>query len=172
MNFLDILIAAPLLYFMYKGWRHGLIFEFTALAGIVAGIWACAHLTTWVAKSLSLDSDSGVLIAFFITFVGAVALAGLLGKAIEGIFKMVRLNFVNKIAGSLFGMAKCLCVISVVINLVLLADPNRTVLTRAVEEKSIFFKPSYKVGSRLTATLKDFVDRQRDTYLEQHRQSQ
>ena len=99
MNFLDILIAIPLCFFIYKGWRRGLIFEITSLAGIIVGVWACVHFSTWVAETLNIQGDTGVLIAFFITFAAVVALAYFLGKAIEGIFKMVKLNFLNKLFG-------------------------------------------------------------------------
>ena len=46
MTFLDILIGIPLIYFIYKGWKRGIIFEIAALLGILAGIWAATHLST------------------------------------------------------------------------------------------------------------------------------
>ena len=58
MTFLDILIAIPLCYFIYKGWRRGIIFEVATLLGILAGIWAAVHLSTWVARApFSLPSS-------------------------------------------------------------------------------------------------------------------
>jgi membrane protein required for colicin V production len=167
MNFLDILIAIPLCFFIYKGWRRGLVFEVAALAGIVVGVWACVHFSTWVAEKLQLQSDSGVLIAFFITFAAVVVLAYFLGKAIEGIFKMVKLNFLNKILGALLGMAKCLCVISVLLNFILLIDTGEIILTPTVKEESVLFKPSYRIGNKMTATLKAYVIEQRDQLAEQ-----
>ncbi len=167
MNFLDILIAIPLCYFIYKGWRRGLIFELSSLAGIIVGVWACIHFSTWVADALDLQGDSAVLIAFFITFAAVVALAYFLGKAIEGIFKMVKLNFVNKISGALFGMAKCLCIISILLNFILLIDTHQAVLTPKVKEESVLFKPSYRIGNKLTHTLKVYVEKKRAELAEQ-----
>jgi len=168
MNFLDILIAIPLCYFIYKGWRRGLIFEIVALAGIVIGVWACVHFSTWVAEALNIQGDSGVLIAFFITFAAVVVLAYFLGKAIEGIFKMVKLNFLNKLLGALFGMAKCLCVISVLLNFVLLVDVHEAILTPKVKEESVLFKPSYRIGNKMTISLKNYVTKKRAELAEQH----
>ncbi len=161
MNFLDILIAVPLCYFIYKGWRRGLIFELSSLAGVIVGIWACIHFSTWVAEALDLQGDSAVLIAFFITFAAVVVLAYFLGRAIEGVFKMVKLNFVNKLSGALFGMAKCLCIVSVLLNFVLLVDTHQVVLTPKAKEESVLFQPSYRVGNKLTHTLKVYVERKR-----------
>ena len=72
MTILDILLAIPLVYFIYKGWRRGIVFEITTLLGILAGCWAAAHLSTWVADALNLKGEGAVLAAFFITFMGAV----------------------------------------------------------------------------------------------------
>jgi len=171
MNFLDIIIAIPLCYFIYKGWRRGLIFEITTLVGIIVGVWACVHFSTWVAEALNIQGDSGVLIAFFITFAAVVVLAYFLGKAIEGIFKMVKLNFVNKILGALLGMAKCLCVISILLNFILLVDTHQSILTPKVKEESVLFKPSYRIGNKLTITLKDYVAKKRAELAEQQESS-
>lgn len=171
MNFLDILIAIPLCYFIYKGWRRGLIFEVTSLAGIIVGVWACVHFSTWVAEALDIQGDSGVLIAFFITFAAVVVLSYFLGKAIEGIFKMVKLNFVNKILGALLGMAKCLCVISIILNFILLVDTHQSILTPKVKEESVLFKPSYRIGNKLTITLKNYIADKRAELAEQQESS-
>ena len=158
MNFLDILIAIPLCFFIYKGWRRGLIFEITSLAGIIVGVWACVHFSTWVAETLNIQGDTGVLIAFFITFAAVVALAYFLGRAIEGIFKMVKLNFLNKLFGALLGMAKCLCVISVLLNFILMIDTHQSILTPKAKEESVLYKPSYRIGNKLTISLKNYID--------------
>ena len=167
MNFLDILIAIPLCFFIYKGWRRGLIFEITSLAGIIVGVWACVHFSTWVAETLNIQGDTGVLIAFFITFAAVVALAYFLGKAIEGIFKMVKLNFLNKLFGALLGMAKCLCVISVLLNFILMIDTHQSILTPKAKEESVLYKPSYRIGNKLTISLKNYIAEKRAELAEQ-----
>lgn len=154
MNVLDIILAIPLCYFIYKGWRRGLIFELAALAGIIVGCWAAIHFSSWVADQLQLEGDSALLIAFFITFIGVVVGSYFLGKAIEGFIKMVKANALNKILGALLGMAKCLCVLSVLLNFVLLVDYNHIIITPKVQEESRLYKSTYKIGNKLTATLK------------------
>lgn len=157
MNFLDILLAIPLCYFIYKGWRRGLVFEIVSLVSILLGAWACVHFSTWVADALNLKGEGSVLIAFFITFAAVVVLAYFFGKAIEGVFKMVKLNALNKILGAVFGMIKCLCVLSVIINFIMLADHDELVLTPKVKQESVLFTPTHNVGNKLTAKLHDYV---------------
>ena len=154
MNILDIILAIPLCYFIYKGWRRGLIFELAALAGIIIGCWAAIHFSSWVADLLHLEGEGSLLIAFFITFIGVVVGSYFLGKAVEGFIKMVKANALNKILGALVGMAKCLCVLSVLLNFVLLVDYNHIIITPKLQQESILYKPTYTIGNKLTATLK------------------
>lgn len=157
MNFLDILLAIPLCYFIYTGWRRGLIFEIVALGEIIVGAWVCVHFSTWVADALNLKGEGAVLVAFFITFAAVVVGAHFLGKAVEGIFKMVKLNALNKILGAVFGMIKCLCILSVLLNFVMLVDKEEVILTKNVKQESVLFTPTHTVGNKLTAKLQDYV---------------
>ena len=157
MNVLDIILAIPLCYFIYKGWRRGLIFELAALVGIIVGCWAAIHFSTWVAEMLKLEGEGSVLLAFFITFVGVVVGAYFLGKAIEGFIKMVKADIFNKLLGALVGMVKCLCVLSILLNFILLVDHNHVLITPKIQEDSKLYKPTYTIGNKLTATLKNYI---------------
>lgn len=157
MNLLDILLAIPLCYFIWKGWKRGLIFEVATLVGIIIGIWACIHFSTWVAEALNIQGEGAVLIAFFITFAAVVVGAFFLGRAIEGVFKMVKLGGINKLAGALFGMAKCLCVLSVLLNFILLVDHEQIIITPEAQKESQLFKPTHTIGNKLTAQLQNYV---------------
>ena len=157
MNILDIVLAVPTLYLVYKGWRHGLVREVANLAGLVAGIWCALHLSQWTAEQLGLTGESAVLIAFLVTFLAAIVLAYLLGRSIEGLLKAARLSVVNRLAGALLGMAKALCILSVLLSYVILIDKQEQLVSPTVKEQSLLFKPVYHTGSRLTASLKSYI---------------
>ena len=162
MTFLDIIIGIPLVYFIYKGWKRGLIFEIATLLGIIAGCWAAIHLSTWVAESLHLEGEGSILVAFFITFVGAIVAAYFLGKAIEGLFKMVKAEFLNKLLGAVVGMLKRLIVISILLNFILLIDHNNVLITPKLQEESVLYKPTYTIGNKLSSSLKTYIIKKRE----------
>lgn len=162
MNVLDIILAIPLCYFIYKGWRRGLIFELAALVGIIVGCWAAIHFSSWVANLLHLEGEGALLIAFFITFVGVVVGSYFLGKAVEGFIKMVKADALNRILGALIGMAKCLCILSILLNFILLIDYNHDIITPKIQQESKLYKPTYNIGNRLTTTLKTQIQHLRD----------
>ncbi len=125
--------------------------------GIIAGIWAATHLSQLVAEWLKLEGENAILIAFFITFVGTVVLAFFLGKCLEGIVKLVHAGILNKVAGALLGMAKCLCVLAVILNLLLMVDRHQIIINQETRQKSLLFKPVHKTGNKLTADLKQYI---------------
>lgn len=162
MTILDILLLIPLGWLVFLGWRKGVIREAATLAGIVAGIWAAVNLSKLVANLLGLTGTSSILIAFFITFVGALVLTYLLGRSIERLVKSAHLSLANKIGGATLGMTKALCILAVILNGIVLLDKNEELINRETREKSLLYTPVYKTGNLLISTLKDFIEEHKD----------
>ncbi|MBP3763519.1 MAG: CvpA family protein [Bacteroidales bacterium] len=157
MTLIDILLAIPLAWLIYKGWKRGLVREAATLAGVVAGIWASVHLSQWVAELLGLEGESAILIAFFVTFVGAMVLAYLLGRSLEGLMKAAKLSLLNRVAGALLGMCKALCILAVILNGIVMLDKGQALITPDTKERSLLYRPVYATGNRLTESLKQFI---------------
>ena len=157
MNILDILLAIPMLFLIYKGWKRGLVREVATLAGVLAGIWAAVHLSQMVSELVGLKSENAVLVAFFICFVGAMVLAWLLGRMVEGLLKAAHLSFANHLLGAISGMLKALCILAVMLNYAVMLDRHEALLKPDVKEKSLLYKPVYDTGNKLTESLKQFI---------------
>jgi membrane protein required for colicin V production len=144
-------------YFIYKGWKRGIVREVATLVGVLAGIWAAVHLSQQVAELIGLESENAVLVAFFICFVGALVLAWLLGRLIENLMKSANLSIVNRLGGATSGMVKALCILAVMLNYVVMFDRHEVVLKPETKEKSVLYKPVYNTGNKLTESLKQFI---------------
>ena len=166
MTLLDILLAIPLFFFIFTGWKKGLVREIATLAGVLLGIWASVHLSQQVAPMLGLDGESAVLIAFIVTFLVALILTYLLGRCIEGLMKAAKLSFINRLAGALLGAAEALCILAVLLNFLVMIDGKEMILKPAVKEKSILYHPVYSTGNRLTTHLKDYIVEHKDALKE------
>jgi len=103
---------------------------------------------------------------------GAVVIAYFLGKVVEGLFKMVKAEFVNKLLGSVVGMLKCLIVVSILLNFILLIDRNHILITPKLQEESILYKPTYTIGNKLSRSLKTYIIEKREELAEQHKDQQ
>lgn len=166
MNILDILLAIPLLFLIFMGWKKGLVREIATLAGVLVGVWASTHLSQLVAPLLGLKGESAVLIAFIVTFLVALVLTYLLGRCVEGLMKAAKLSILNRLAGALLGAAEALCVLAVLLNFLVMIDSNEAILKKEVKEKSVLYKPVYTTGNQLTTQLKTYIDEHKEEWKE------
>lgn len=158
MSPLDIIIAIPLLFFLFKGWKRGAVNEIFTLAGIIIGARLAARLATAAAEWLHLDGKGAMLAGFLIVFAATVVGAYFLGKAVEGFLKLVKANWLNHILGALAGLACGLCILSVLLNFVLFVDSEHHLVTPEVQAMSTLYKPTYTLGNHLTARIHDFIN--------------
>ena len=161
MSPIDIIIAIPLLVFLFKGWRRGAVNEIFTLAGIIVGARLAARLATAAAAWLHIDGKGAVLAGFLVVFSAAVVGAYFLGKAVEGFLKLVKANWLNHTLGALGGLACGLCILSVLLNFILFIDNEHHLITPEIQSKSILFKPTYTVGNHLTAKVHDFIEKKK-----------
>jgi len=166
MTLLDILLAIPLLFLIFIGWKKGLVREVATLAGVLVGIWASIHLSQKVAPLLGLDGESALLIAFIVTFLAALVLTYLLGRCIEGLMKAVKLSVANRLAGAVLGAAEALCILAVLLNFLVMIDGNEMILKPETKNKSLLYKPVYNTGNMLTLHLKDYIVDHKDEWLQ------
>ena len=131
--------------------------EVATLVGLLAGIWAAVHLSQEVAELLGLKSENAVLLAFFVCFVGALVLAWMIGRMVEGLMKAAHISTVNRVLGAASGILKALCILAVVLNYAVMLDSKEEVLKPETKEESLLYKPVYNTGNRLTASLKQFI---------------
>lgn len=162
MTILDLILAVPIGWLIFLGWKKGVIREAATLAGIIAGIWAAVNLSKLVASLLNLTGENAILIAFFITFVGVLVLTYLLGRSIERMVNAAHLSLANKLAGAVLGMIKALCILAVLLNGIVLLDKKEELVAPETKAKSILFKPVYNTGNLLISSLKDFIEDHRD----------
>lgn len=158
MNFLDILIALPLGYLVFKGYKRGLIFELASLTGIVVGCIVAVRLANWFSLFVGLEGDSAFLVSFFVLFVGVVILAIFLGKLVERFVKLIHVGFLNNLAGALLGMAKGVCIVGVLLYYIAVIDLNEKILTCNLKQSSMLYRPVLKAGSQLVGKLDDYLD--------------
>lgn len=162
MNILDLILAIPLAWFTYKGFKRGLIFEVFSFAGLVAGCILAVHLSKTLSQFINADGPFAVLAAFFLIFVGVVLLSRLVGRLCEKAVKLVHMSLLNNLAGALLGILKCTVILSVLIYYVNVIDFRQKLLPQQVKEASLFYKPVDSAGNLLIGTLKAYVAQKKE----------
>jgi membrane protein required for colicin V production len=139
MNYLDIIILIPMLWFGYKGFTHGLIRELAGLAALILGVYAAFAFSDWVEKWINHPSIPKELY-FAITFLGVLVAVYFLGRLTEKIIKLVIPEFINNLFGAFFGVAKVALFFSVVFFFIQSIDSKQVILSKNATEKSFTYK--------------------------------
>jgi membrane protein required for colicin V production len=120
MHVLDIIIAIPLLYFIYKGLMNGIVKEILNIVGIILAIFLTFNY---------MDVLSGIVAPFFeenaspyipfisaaVLFIGTMLIIALINYLTKELLKAVKLSTVNRVLGGLFGLLKSGLVISTIL---------------------------------------------------------
>jgi membrane protein required for colicin V production len=148
MNYLDILILVPALWFGYKGFTHGLIRELAGLAALILGVYAAFAFSDLVEKWINHPSIPKE-VYFAITFLGVLIAVFLLGRLAEKIIKLVIPEFINNLLGGLFGIAKVAVIFSVVFYFINSVDSKHVILKETTIEKSFTYKYIEPIAPKL-----------------------
>jgi membrane protein required for colicin V production len=143
MNWLDIVLAIPLLWFLYKGFRNGLIIELASLAALVLGIYAALHFSFYVQgyleENFEIAENYLYIVSFAITFLIVAIVVYLAGKIIHKLVSIVALGLLNRLAGGLFGLLKAALVLSVILYFINGFDQG--LIKSDVKDSSILYDP-------------------------------
>ncbi len=167
MNFLDLLIAIPLGFLIFKGYKKGLIYELASLAGIVIGSLLAVRLANWFSALIGLDGENALLIAFFIIFIAVIILSLFAAKLVERFVKLMHVGIVNNLAGALFGLLKGVCIVGVLLYYVAVIDLNERVLTRVAKDTSILYRPVERTGRKLAGKMDYYVSLRKQQHEQQ-----
>ena len=111
----------------------------------------------FVAELLSdgIESKYVPLVSFAITFILIVAAVFVLGKMLEKAINLVQLKLVNKATGAVFGVAKIVLVISVLLVIVNSFDQKSNIVPKDLIENSLLYRPLSDVSLKVIPALKN-----------------
>jgi membrane protein required for colicin V production len=158
MNFLDIIFIIPIVWFAYQGFKRGLIIELASLLALILGIYAAIYFSGYAANFLMNNMDMGTkyvpMTSLILTFIVVVIVVYFIGKLLEKLVNIVALGFLNKFAGSIFGILKAAVVLSIV--LLIINQFNNDLISRSSKKNSILYQPISGIAPILWRHLEDF----------------
>jgi membrane protein required for colicin V production len=158
-SYLDIILIIPLLWAAYKGFQKGLILEIFTLLALFVGIYAGIHFSDYAADilrdHLSVDNEYTPIVSFAVTFLLVVIGVYMLGKMIEKVVSLASLEFINKAAGVVFGVAKVTLIISVVLVIFNAFNEKAQFLSEEEKEKSLLYNPLHNVCLKVLPAIED-----------------
>ena len=162
MSFLDIILAALLVYAGYKGIKNGLFVEFASLISLVVGVFvaikfsyliksALADVVSWQPKYIEVV---GFALTFFLAIVGI----HLLAKFFTGIADFAYLGWLNKLGGAGFSVLKTVLMLSVVFNIFQKININNFIVKEETLNSSMFYNPIQEVSKFIYPSLETWYN--------------
>ena len=118
MNWLDGVILAVLIWFIFAAFTAGFIREVVTIVSVILGVVLAGLFYERLADDIGtfIDSERAARIAAFLAIFGAVALAGqVAAMLLKETASLLMLGTFDQLAGAIFGFAKGVVIIQVLL---------------------------------------------------------
>ena len=147
MSALDILIAVPLLWAIYRGFTDGIIVQLGGLAGLFLGVWLAFRYGERLGLWLGVEPSMAMAAGFILIVVLALIAIALLGRLLRGLCKIAGLGILDHAGGVLFGLLKMSLILGLLLSgFAKLNDREHWVSSEKLAE-SILYRPMLSVAS-------------------------
>ena len=158
MNYFDIIFLIAFIWSAYRGITKGFVVMAASLAALILGIWGAIRFSNFTYNVLSnnfeLKTQYLSLVAFALTFIVIVVLIHLFARLVERLLKAVSLNFLNRIAGLLFGIIKTAFILSVILVVINTIDKKLPIIPEEHKKNSLLYEPLSKLAPAIFPYLK------------------
>lgn len=152
MNFLDIIIAIPLVYGAYKGFRNGFIMEIFTILALFVGLYAAFtfsdQLTGMFVDTQHEEPEYLPPLIFIVLLIGVGFGVYFAGKALEKVIKAAMLSTPNRIAGGIIGTAKFLYFTGSMLMFMTSMDKDEKFISSDTKENSLLYRFSTESVSK------------------------
>ena len=142
MYWVDIITIIVAVFFIYKSYQQGLLSSAFRLVGLVLGIVISANLGAWASDifllQFSWSQQVADIVGYISIFIIVILIVQIIGYFLRTIIHAVKLGWLDRIGGLLFGALKAAIIMSLIFWL-LLAIPSDS-LNRDLQEKSFSYK--------------------------------
>ena len=158
MNYLDIIIAIPLVWAVYTGFTKGFVIALASLVALIGGIYCAIHFSGITGDFIDRWFDPNPkylpLISFSFTFLIVVGIVYLIAFLIDRIIKATGLGIVNRLVGVVFNLAKMALILSVIMSLFNYAGVIRPLIPEKAKQESVLYDPVSRIAPAVFPYLK------------------
>lgn len=158
MKILDIIIAVPVIWGIYKGLTKGLISEVAQFASLILGFILGSKLSwllsDFLMRTFSLSERIIPVVSFGLIFLAVLLGVYFLARVFTKAAKSISLGWLNTIGGAIIGGLKFLLVIGIVLQMIMSNDIKSKVISEETREHSILLSPTLKITNFFTPYLK------------------
>jgi membrane protein required for colicin V production len=162
MTLIDILFIILLLFFIFQGFRKGVILELTTMVALIIAVIASLKLTYFCLSYFPGLKDKSPWVPYFayiIVFICFYILVYAIGKQVNQLIRSINLNIFNRIAGAALGACKVIFIFSFLIWL----TEQIEVIPANIKEKSLSYKYFKDIAPAVISLVTSWVPFFKDT---------
>jgi len=150
MTYLDVALALPLLYGVYRGFTKGLILSVASLLALLLGIFAAIKFSSYfggyIDNWFQPDPKHLKVLSFALTVLRVVIIVRLIGWGLDKLVKAVALGFVNRLLGVVFNVMTWAFLLSVLISIADSSEYTKNIINEKHKDESVLYRPLSKVA--------------------------
>jgi membrane protein required for colicin V production len=139
----DIIIAGIIVFSVITGYISGLVMQLASLLGLVCCAFFAGKAATiaypFFVEFTGIPDYILIPLSYLLSFILIMIAFYAAGKLLDGFMKAIRLNMPNRLAGSLFSVAKWLMLTSILLNLLVIIDKDERVIKHDIKENSLSY---------------------------------
>ena len=120
-NFFDYFSLATIIFFIFKGYKNGIIIEIATGVGIILGLILAKTFYSELSTNINFLIEEKLtreILSFLSLFVSSIIIANILGRLFKQILGLIFLGQVDKLLGGFFGLFKSILILKIVIILI------------------------------------------------------
>lgn len=161
MSILDIILLICFIPALVQGVRKGFIAQVISIASIIIGIWASSRFTEvvseWLGKYITVSDQVMKVVAFALIFIAVFLVLAAVGKLLEGMFKMVTLGWLNRLAGLVFALLKTSLILGILIMVFTSLNDTFDLVSEATLNESVLYPPLKEAAFKIFPYIKDML---------------
>lgn len=172
MNYLDIILIIPIAYGLVLGLRKGLIKEVAGLFSVIIGIYLSRYLSLPISdlliEHIGLESNVSIPLSYALVFIVITLGIAVLAHMLSKIIGTIRLGWLNRFLGAIFGMLKVLLLLSVILNFVAIINKFAPFKDSSIVKQSLLYVPIEQAMDKVLPLLnfEDYIDIVREEIVE------
>ena len=162
MNYLDIIIAVPLLYGLIKGFSNGIVKEVTSLLALFLGVYLAINFSEFLEPKFIniLDGyqEFVPVLAFGVLFLGVFLCIKLIGFFVDKLTKVLALGVFSRLFGGVFGFLK----VVVIFSFLAFYINDYNLVNKQAKYESVLYEPILDFAKKIAPQLKShqsFLDK-------------
>ncbi len=163
MNYIDIVVLALVGLAAFKGFRNGFVTELATIIGLVLGLYTAAKFSSFLARVLKDYFKPSIVetVSFLIIFLTIIILVMILAKIVNGFIESLKIGFLNRLMGAIFGGVKALFVISVMFAVFNSFTGSYNFISEETKANSFCYKPVSKIAETVFPFLQfDYLEKE------------